>query len=331
MNSSYVQALETKARWLNWLRKERVVDLSTNESDATSGAYMILDAYEKSLATPDTHFMNRKFCELVDHARMSVPDDLKFDISWTHYRSGWLWLEKPFLTPKFVLNEQFRETAKIMHPQHEIKEIDVEITAIGWLPAFNVQTLSDGRRVSREGQGASGTMFLLFHPLRNGRGFGMWSYFTLMDGDLVLERIKAFEHAAEKEGGNYDDNRETDMLHEIRWIYTAFHLMAQKLAVEVKIHPDRAQRKRAAREGRQPESITVVSLRKLEAAREQAQLAGEHEPVEWHWQWEVRGHWRNQWYAAAQEHRQVFIEAYIKGPENKPLKDPGKKLFAAVR
>jgi hypothetical protein len=120
-----------------------------------------------------------------------------------------------------------------------------------------------------------------------------------------------------------------DMLHEIRWIYTAFHLMAQKLAVQKPITPDRAQRKRAEREGREPENIKVISLRRLEQARDQVDR--EHKIVDWQWQWEVRGHWRNQWYAAAGEHRQVFIDAYIKGPEDKPLKDPGQRLFVAVR
>ena len=36
--------------------------------------------------------------------------------------------------------------------------------------------------------------------------------------------------------------------------------------------------------------------------------------IDWNWQWEVRGHWRNQFYAATNTHKPVFVEAYMKGP-----------------
>jgi hypothetical protein len=324
MNSSYVKALETKARWSRWLYKN-----AANEGLLSKQAY---PAYEATLLTPDTHFMNSKFCDLVDHARLSVPDDLKFDVSWTHSHTGWLWLETPFTCPSFMFDDKMKKAAVEIVGQ-ELKNIDINIRAIGWLPVRKTRITDDGRRFGEytndDSVNRTATAFMLFHEIQE--GFGMWSYFTLADGDLVGDRIRAFEASAKKDGGNYQKTRETDMLHEIRWVYTAFHLMAQKLAIEMKVPTDRAQRKRAAREGRRPESVTVVSLRRLEAAREKAEKSGETLPIEWHCQWEVRGHWRNQFYPAANEHRQVFIEAYIKGPEDKPLKDPGKKLFAAVR
>jgi hypothetical protein len=45
----------------------------------------------------------------------------------------------------------------------------------------------------------------------------------------------------------------------------------------------------------------------------------------------VRGHWRNQFYPVENVHRPVFIESYIKGPPDKPIKPLGHKIFKAVR
>ena len=71
----------------------------------------------------------------------------------------------------------------------------------------------------------------------------------------------------------------------------------------------------------------MVTLRRLEAARPRNPV----EAQEWNWQWEVRGHWRNQWYAKERVHRQKFIEAYVKGDPTKPFKEHGSKLFVASR
>ena len=64
--------------------------------------------------------------------------------------------------------------------------------------------------------------------------------------------------------------------------------------------------------------ITVVQLRNKEYA------GGNQEPsgntLEYNFRWMVSGHWRNQWYATEEKHKLKWIDAYIKGPEEKPLK-----------
>ncbi|QBX55058.1 hypothetical protein EXE58_06050 [Nocardioides seonyuensis] len=42
----------------------------------------------------------------------------------------------------------------------------------------------------------------------------------------------------------------------------------------------------------------------------------------------VRGHWRRQWYASLEEHRHVWIHAFVKGPAGAPLLG-GERVFAA--
>ena len=39
----------------------------------------------------------------------------------------------------------------------------------------------------------------------------------------------------------------------------------------------------------------------------------------------------NQWYGREGVHKPKFITAFVKGPPDKPFKDPGTKLFIAAR
>lgn len=78
--------------------------------------------------------------------------------------------------------------------------------------------------------------------------------------------------------------------------------------------------KRATRAGQDP-TVTVVKLRK----RPSVSAPSDHpNPVEWKNRWVVGPFWRNQWYPSLGVHRPKYIMAYIKGPEDKPLKTSSK-------
>lgn len=61
-------------------------------------------------------------------------------------------------------------------------------------------------------------------------------------------------------------------------------------------------------------SVQVLTLRR-------AKVVHEGEPGEAHYshRFNVHGHWRNQWYASEKVHRQIWIDEFIKGPEDRPL------------
>lgn len=72
--------------------------------------------------------------------------------------------------------------------------------------------------------------------------------------------------------------------------------------------------------------VRIVSLRRL-ASPGAATVGRDGESNrEYQWQWLVSGHFRNQWYRRAGEHRVIWISPYIKGPEDKPLKQPAYKV-----
>lgn len=94
-------------------------------------------------------------------------------------------------------------------------------------------------------------------------------------------------------------------------------------------HIERHARKRLGRTYRQPipATVKVVELRRAggpEPPREHRATA-----TEWSRQWIVREHIRNQPYKDG--HRPKLIEAYVKGPADKPLHVPSHTVYSVTR
>lgn len=102
-------------------------------------------------------------------------------------------------------------------------------------------------------------------------------------------------------------------------------LMRQPLAEDAAVQPDRAARKRLARAGHEPAPVRVIELR-----RPKTTSGHGDSDREYHHQWIVRGHWRQQWHPKRQVHRPVWIAPHIKGPEGAPLIG-GEKVYALKR
>lgn len=102
----------------------------------------------------------------------------------------------------------------------------------------------------------------------------------------------------------------------IRTVLAAWLLMQQSIAWTESTQPDRPTSRRLKRAGLPVSPVTIVRLRKLVRADEENEGG---ELVAWSHRWLVNGHWRQQWYPSAQEHRPVWISPYVKGPDNKPF------------
>jgi hypothetical protein len=96
----------------------------------------------------------------------------------------------------------------------------------------------------------------------------------------------------------------------------AWLLMTQPGVTDVEEqHLARTLRRRAEREGLNPAPVSVVRIRH----RENTPIQDEPATRTYHVRWTVRGHWRNQWYPSRGEHRPVWINPHIKGPDGAPL------------
>jgi hypothetical protein len=106
----------------------------------------------------------------------------------------------------------------------------------------------------------------------------------------------------------------------------------QRIATVTSERAERHARKRLDKAGwRGPDTVRVVQLRR----RDQASRGRTHsgEPVEWSHRCVVGGHWHNFWMGPAWNpiKQPRWLLPYLKGPDNKPLKAPGAKVFAVVR
>jgi hypothetical protein len=97
----------------------------------------------------------------------------------------------------------------------------------------------------------------------------------------------------------------------------------------------RADRRRMKREGVDSSSVKIVYLRRLvdgDGSKQLCDQPGESgEAREWAYQWVVRGHWRKQWYPSVGEHRPVWIDSHMKGPEHLPVKVSEHTVMKVVR
>ena len=329
MDSAYIRAIEQRAHWLRWAREIGAVPGLRSEHKDKVYWRMGLPGYIDTLENGDTFYMNQKFCSLVEHARETVPDDLTFDSQWMQSHQGWLWIEEPFKVPVPEDIDKIERKA-LNEINEEFPDWCSRISAVGWRPVPEGQQTAKGMvgDVAGRTAGKGAYQFLCFIASPN-EGFGCWSYFMLQDGDKLIDRIRQFEGISKEVRGAYQETKESDILHEIRWIYSAFYLMAQRLAMSVQHQTDRHTRRRNEfAKLKVTPFIRVITLRRMEEMRKKAEKEG---TIDFQWHWEVRGHWRNQYYPSENMHKPVFIDAYIKGNLEKPFKAAGVKLFVAGR
>ena len=109
-----------------------------------------------------------------------------------------------------------------------------------------------------------------------------------------------------------------------RIIQTSFRLMQQRIATKGFGRPDKSARREAARLKYPPDTeVVVVRLRRESGEREEPT----GESANYSHRFIVGGHWRNQWYATEEIHRQIWISPYVKGPADKPLIVKPRRVF----
>lgn len=302
MNPKYVEAIETRLRWFRYSQHPEEMKALIG-MDNNTYQHFLFSAHEGAfapLSIGETYFMDRHFCALVDHAHATLPEHIQFEREWMHSDNGWLLLETPVTVPAAIAPEQ---------PYRPGYEFIPKIGALGWLPSADKKYLTVW-------------VYGIFPEVHS--CFAPFIQIPLHDGKTLAWNLDDWKHAT---GHKFDGLAQSTKC--TRWVYAAMYLMSQRLATRVRHSTDRSTRRRAEREKQlAPPFIDVITLRRKQEAREAANVHGD---IDWQWQWVVRGHWREQWYPKEGIHKPVFIESYIKGPEDKPVKPPTTKLFAAIR
>jgi hypothetical protein len=124
-----------------------------------------------------------------------------------------------------------------------------------------------------------------------------------------------------------ESDHHTRVLYEaIGGLRATWLLMQQPITTTEEDRLDKATRRRFTRTGQEPPTVRVISLRRAVSTSNGDQESDR----EYHHQWVVRGHWRQQWYPAREVHRPVWIAPHIKGPEGAPVLG-GEKVYQLKR
>jgi hypothetical protein len=130
--------------------------------------------------------------------------------------------------------------------------------------------------------------------------------------------------------GFVDERTETEIHLMKQFVVSASTFLRQEILVSVKTPPERPARKRLERQGYADlPQIQVINLRR--AVQCQKEKNAEPSPVDWKWQWEVKGHTRQQYYPSLGEHLPVYIHRFLKGPVDKPLKPRSMVVHSVIR
>lgn len=118
------------------------------------------------------------------------------------------------------------------------------------------------------------------------------------------------------------------MVYSCNFTAAFFAFLRQKLVSTQGERPPRPTRKRFFRATHaEAPLVRVIQLRKREVRGKENGHGG---PRDWSHRWIVSGHWRKQWYPTRQRHEPLFIDSYVKGPDDKPLKARRVNLYAVV-
>jgi len=98
-------------------------------------------------------------------------------------------------------------------------------------------------------------------------------------------------------------------------------LLEEKIAVVESIKIMSVDRKKIKKNGAdniyQDEEIKIIKFREVE--RSSGHKRSGESNIEYHRRWLVRGHLRNQYYPATDSYQTIWIDPYVKGPEDKPF------------
>lgn len=256
-----------------------------------------------ALRAAESYWWSAEIADTVFQSGLSLPSDacVASDRMWRGQKFGWLWFEDP---RSIVGLEPFQG---ILWFRDRFADGS---------PCIVVSTY--GRRDLEACEALDTVHIFDMKPLSQLEA-------ELRDTD-AMERAKA---AVRDIGGETSSNVEASIAL-IRFFVAAALWIEQSILSVSRHRAERHARKRAERV--EPEALTdisVVLLRRRAYDSSGDETDSGH--TEWTCRWIVAGHWRNQYYPSTGERVPLWIMPYVKGPEDKPLKTPGQKIFAVTR
>lgn len=331
----YIAAMERQLSWLGFHRSAECeamwshMDTPRAAWDVTAGPSAGVrvgdrmrdqssrEAYRRVLEYGDVFYVSAPISQLIYASATSLPD-ATFSMSMLPARTGFVVFDDPVEMPSLsaakVIDSTSRFHSEIQSAARKRRWGDTDFpiffNALGWTPT------DDG-----------GVEFVLFTDgeVLQRKGYWPLSYFGFKDGETYRPHVERFERAALEDHEDYVAGEARP--HEITFTMAMLLFMNQRVLVERRAAMPRATRRRGERMREEPSThVQIITLRRYSVRSGETD---EH-PTEWHYQWAVRGHWRQQPYPTQGVVRPIWISAFTKGPEGKPFKD-ARRVFAVTR
>jgi hypothetical protein len=304
MAARYSDALDARVEfarfWLSPKGKELLEGIARGGKLSDWQAKNVKAFILPPLVFGETFYWSPEICRLIFTAAESIPRTWTLASESVDTLCGFAWLATPF--------------PGVIRP----------IRAVAWVPITNFET----------GERAVVPPPYQYNPLlddsqTNGLAITFFSEvekaplalpLTILNWQLGKDLTQPATHM------DGEIHHEEEAIEKMSLFATMMAFLQQRILIAVRHTADRSARHRAEKAIPKPASqeVQVIVLRKA------VYKGGGHRDVEWACQWIVGGHWRNQWYPSKHEYRPKYIASYVKGPEDKPLRNPG-RLFAVVR
>ena len=245
-----------------------------------------------ALQEAELFYVDERMCDLLYVAAESLPE-FRLELSDPPSRDGYAWLSR-------VLQDK------------DAEETWIPVRAVSW------RTFAGGFYISIHVERDSLVTAANLRRLGFPAVFPLGAWEATLDGDVTKARFQPHMEWVKVE------DQGTAGYNSIATLKSLWLMMRQPLAQEILSLPNRTEKRQAARAGyREPPPVRVVQLRR--PPRQPGQ--GDGGSVEWHHQWIVRGHWRNQAFGEGRKQRRpVWISPHVKGPEGAPMLG-GEKVY----
>lgn len=259
-----------------------------------------------SLKNAECYYWSPQILDLVKEAAVSLPDTWSLKSQDIPSTSGFFWFARP---PREGL-KAFSWTTCYYTGLDSGNRVLVPKDGVRWPESNAIVLISFNQPMDPEWPGNRPLMG------QDELIFGQ----DLRDHKLQLVRAANMLNADLKEFEGMDEDAQL--------FATMLSFIQQRILISSRHSASRSTLRRIAYSGRSADSeVNVVKLRVIVRHAHHGESS---EPVDWHCRWFVHGHWRDQYYPSEQCNRPIWITTYLKGPENKPIKDAS-KVFAVVR
>jgi hypothetical protein len=283
---------------------QREPPLEVKTEETTNASILLQQHLVQTLWQADTMFVTSDMLHVLMQAAADLPEDAAFDEHVLITPCGFCLFEEPIVREdgqggqtamtgiawRTIMGTMGSDDAEVNKMLLIYFLVDPDDTRDTYTGQFN-------QRMREAGMPEAPLTLQHFYPTRFGRKLDREAPASVQGSHIITETLAVF---------------------------IAMQLLAQqRMGEPIRMRPERAVRKRAAKWHEGDRYITLITLRLKSDTKDDH----EPQPVDWSHRWLVKGHWRKQYYPKTKTHDYVYIFGYVKGPEDKPLVVRERRVF----